>query len=90
MVVGESPPLNDVDLYISPDDLQLTALIGKGASGEVYVSGAVALVSRLAAPRGVAVAPRLLRAAPAVCCLLSGSMPQLSVATAANLRLWMA
>ncbi|GLI60535.1 hypothetical protein VaNZ11_002682 [Volvox africanus] len=36
VVVGESPLLKDVDLCISPDDLQLTALIGKGASGEVY------------------------------------------------------
>ncbi|GIL85195.1 hypothetical protein Vretimale_10814 [Volvox reticuliferus] len=36
VVVGESPLMEDVDLCISPDDLQLTALIGKGASGEIY------------------------------------------------------
>ncbi|KAG2448447.1 hypothetical protein HYH02_006339 [Chlamydomonas schloesseri] len=36
VVVGDVPPLEDVDLRIAPEDLQLVALIGKGACGEVY------------------------------------------------------
>ena len=41
VVVGDVPPLEDVDLRIAPEDLQLVALIGKGACGEVYVSRGV-------------------------------------------------
>lgn len=40
VVVGDVPPHGDVDLAITPADLQLHALIGKGACGEVYVSRA--------------------------------------------------
>ncbi|KAG2493041.1 hypothetical protein HYH03_008704 [Edaphochlamys debaryana] len=36
VVVGEVPPAEDVDLGIRPEDVQLQAIIGRGACGEVH------------------------------------------------------
>lgn len=39
VVVGDMQPPEDFDLSIKPEDLEIRAVIGKGAFGEVYVSG---------------------------------------------------